>query len=254
MAADILYRLPELLSVSVGVLTAIVAVVGTLRSGALARIRVGNVEVEGADKEALARIQAEIAGARAGDPIPFEIEQLASYYSVTLGQAKISFWFSLIFASIGFMVIIGAAFLYREGDTLGASIKITSGLIIDAVAALFFVQSRRAQEAMGAFFEKLRTDRQFIEARKICEEINSETIKDHLKTILVLHYSGLQSTGMLDVLTGVEPQSHKAPASEPRKNRSAISLRSRKTEEKTNSAPLPSPSVGSETNAVPKSN
>ena len=104
------------------------------------------------------------------------------------------------------MVIVGAAFLYYEGDAMGASIKIV--LIIDAVVTLFFVQSRRAQEAMGAFFEKLRTDRQFIEARKICDEIKDDAKKDNIKTILVLHYSGLQSTGMLDVLAGVPPQHH----------------------------------------------
>lgn len=131
---------------------------------------------------------------------PFEIEQLASYYSLTLGQARISFWFSLIFAAIGFMIIVGGAALYTEGGLVGATIKIVSGVVVDAVSALFFVQSRRSQEAMSAFFEKLRSDRQFAEARKICDEITDNRSKDHLKSILVLHYSGLAAGSMIDAL------------------------------------------------------
>jgi hypothetical protein len=124
------------------------------------------------DQAAIERIRSEIASSTGTAPIPFEVEQLANYYAVTLAQSKISFWFSLVFASIGFLVIIAAAFL--TGDAFGASVKIVSGIITDAVAALFFIQSPRAQEAMGAFFEKLRTDRQFIEGRRICEEIKSD--------------------------------------------------------------------------------
>jgi hypothetical protein len=100
------------------------------------------------------------------------------------------------------MVIVGAAFISRENDLSGAAIKILSGVIIDAVAALFFVQSRRAQQAMGAFFEKLRTDRQLIEARKMCEEICDTTTKDKIKTILILHYSGLESRPLVNILAG----------------------------------------------------
>jgi hypothetical protein len=222
---QLIYRLPEFLSVLAGFTTALIAVSGALRSGVLKKVRTGDVDLPGIDPQSLERIRAELASARSGDPIPFEIEQLANYYSVTLGQAKISFWFSLVFASIGFIVIIGAAFLYHDGDPMGASIKIISGLIIDAVAALFFVQSRRAQEAMGTFFEKLRTDRQFIEARKICEEIKEEEKKDNLKAILVLHYSGLQSTGMLDVLAGVRPKNHPPLVDQPPAPRRIITPR-----------------------------
>jgi hypothetical protein len=104
---------------------------------------------------------------------------------------------------------------------------------------------------MGAFFEKLRTDRQFIEARKICEEIKSETIKDHLKTILVLHYSGLQSTGMLDVLAGIEPLNHKITASELQEHRKGILLRPREKKSKATTPPATPPDGSEPTAAAP---
>jgi hypothetical protein len=53
---------------------------------------------------------------------------------------------------------------------------------------------------MSAFFEKLRHDREFAEAREICEELSDTAIKNHVKTILVLHYSGLGATPMIDAL------------------------------------------------------
>lgn len=202
-ATYLIYRLTDILPAALGIVAALLTVLAAFRSGALKRVRLGALEVEGGISQAeLVRLQSEFAHARDGETIPFEIEQLANYYSLTLGQARVSFWFSLVFAAIGFLVIVGAAVLYTDGGYASASIKITSGLIIDAVAALFFVQSRRAQASTSAFFEKLRNDRQFVEARKICEEISDDNVKDRLKTILVLHYSGLEASPMIAALLG----------------------------------------------------
>lgn len=196
----LLKDVPQYLSIAATVVAVLISILGAFRAGVLKKVRFGSLEIEGVDTAALQRIHEELANTRDGEPIPFEIEQLANYYAVNLAQSKISFWFSLVFAAIGFMIIVGAAFIYKDGDSRDAIIKIISGIIIDSVAALFFVQSRRAQEAMGVFFEKLRTDRQLIEARKLCEEISDAVIKDNIKTILVLHYSGLESRPMMDVL------------------------------------------------------
>lgn len=199
-----LFKITEVLPAILTVLTATATILGALYAGVLKKIRLGAFEIEGVDRPSLERIKAELAESKEGTQIPFEIEQLANYYSLTLGQAKVSFWFSLVFASIGFLVIVGAAILYKDGDYASASIKIISGLVIDGVSALFFVQSRRAQESMSAFFEKLRNDRQFVEARKICDEISDHKVKDKLKTILTLHYSGLETLSLIKALS-IEP-------------------------------------------------
>lgn len=75
------------------------------------------------------------------------------YYGEVLAQSKISFWFSLIFAVIGFLVIIFAAFSGSAESASASYIQIVSGVIIDAVAALFFVQSKRSQKSMAEFFD-----------------------------------------------------------------------------------------------------
>lgn len=65
---------------------------------------------------------------------------------------------------------------------------------MDAVAALFFVQSKSAQASMGDFFDKLRRDRQQVESRKLCEIISDAKAKDALRIQLALHYAELPNS------------------------------------------------------------
>ena len=122
---------------------------------------------------------------------PFEIKSLADYYNQALSRANISFWFSLIFASIGFGVIIFSFITHVPGDLSGTAIKLISGTIIDAVASLFFVQSTRAQKSMEEFFNKLRLDRMNAEAREMISEIENSQLRDELRSQLILKYSAI---------------------------------------------------------------
>jgi len=122
---------------------------------------------------------------------PFEATALANYYNHALSRANISFWFSLIFASIGFGVIIFSFATHNPSDIWGTIIKSLSGAVIDAVSALFFVQSTAAQKSMGDFFEKLRLDRLNAEARDMISEIENAERRDQLRSQLILKYSGI---------------------------------------------------------------
>lgn len=133
------------------------------------------------------------AGSEAGEPVPFEVEQLTKYYSQILAQSKISFWFSLVFASLGFVAILVAAFFYTDAKQGTTIAQFVAGTIMEAVASLFFVQSRNAQKSMGEFFDKLRNDRLHMESRKLCDAISSSAMKDALKLNLSLHYAGIVS-------------------------------------------------------------
>lgn len=172
-------------------LTALLVVIAAFRSGALSRIKFGSFEVvaskqERQDAEALVR-----SITSASKDLPFETEQLAKYYAQVLAQSKTSFWFSLIFASIGFMVIVYAVFAYTSSNLGTSVVQLTAGLVIDAVAALFFVQSKDAQKSMGDFFDKLRKDRQQVESRALCDSITDKKAQDALRVQLALYYAGL---------------------------------------------------------------
>ena len=181
----------------IAVSSLIFAIVGAVRSGVIRRLnfKLGPLEIEATPQErkAVRELIASVTETSA-EKVPFETEQIALYYSQVLGQSKISFWFSLVFASLGFVVIIVAAFLYTSANSGAAIIQLIAGAIIDSVAGLFFVQSRGAQKAMMEFFEKLRLDRQQLESRKLCEEIQDPGIKDALRVNLSLHYAGIEKS------------------------------------------------------------
>ncbi|BAH75967.1 hypothetical membrane protein [Solidesulfovibrio magneticus RS-1] len=127
----------------------------------------------------------------------YEESKLLEYYTQALNQSKTSFWFSLIFASLGFCIIASSPFLYKEGGGLDATVKLLSGTIVSSVSSLFFIQSKRAQQAMVTFFDKLRSDRLALEAKNISNEIQNPDLKDKLKTILVLNNAGLDTSSLL---------------------------------------------------------
>lgn len=178
-------------------LVSILAVTGAFRSGALTKIRLGSLEIaaEAGERERLEKV---FEGAvRQQDDVPFEVEQLTNYYSQILSQSKISFWFSLVFASLGFVAILVAAFFFTSGPSgaTGATVaQFVAGAIMEAVASLFFVQSKNAQKSMGDFFDKLRNDRLHMESRKLCEAIQNSGAQDALKLNLALHYAGVANS------------------------------------------------------------
>lgn len=191
---EILYKSLTGIIASISVAVATFALISALRSGVLKKIRFGSFEIEASEKEKQeARALFNIV-AKPEEPVPFETEQLARYYAQVLAQSKISFWFSLIFASLGFTVIIAAGFMFSK-TTTGASVaQFIAGIIMDAVSGLFFVQSRNAQTAMGEFFDKLRRDRQQVESRKLCESVVDPQAKDALKIQLSLHYAEIENS------------------------------------------------------------
>jgi len=169
----------------------------SVRSGMLTRARIGGlIEPSAKDKEQ-AKALIESIGLPEKDRVPFETEQLAQYYAQVLAQSRTSFWFSLVFASLGFMVILIGVFLY-SGSNVGATVvQFLAGIVMDAVASLFFVQSRNAQKSMGEFFDKLRRDRMQLESRAMCDSVHNPDAKDALKIQLALYYAGLEHSDQI---------------------------------------------------------
>jgi len=179
----------EIVAMASAVVAVLVTVVSALRSGAIRYLRFGSIEIEGSITSAEIAAFEEVPKS---ETRPFETHALASYYNQALSRATISFWFSLVFASIGFGVIIFAFFSHSETDLTGTIVKVASGTVIDAVAGLFFVQSTSAQKSMSSFFEKLRLDRLNAEAREMISEIEEPERRDQLRAQLILKYSGIE--------------------------------------------------------------
>jgi hypothetical protein len=83
---------------------------------------------------------------------------------------------------------------------------LVSGTVIDAVAALFFVQSNRARQLMTEFFDKLRIDRKLEESLRLANEIGDARIQASLKAVLSLSFADVDSTReLLGSVLGSQP-------------------------------------------------
>lgn len=164
---------------SISVLTAIFAIL-TGVAGAIRTIYISKQDLAASQNDP-----------QTTDQTPFERRVLERYYNQALTAANVSFWFSIIFAAVGFGVIILSFATHSSGDSVGTIIKILSGAVIDAVSGLFLVQSQNARKSMTDFFEKLRLDRLSAEARQMIGEIDDTSARDQLRMQLVMKFSGI---------------------------------------------------------------
>jgi hypothetical protein len=66
---------------------------------------------------------------------------------------------------------------------------LVAGTVIDAVAALFFVQSNKARQLMVEFFDKLRVDRKLDEALALISKIEDKSISGRVRGIIAMNFS-----------------------------------------------------------------
>ncbi len=105
---DLISHIVQLSDVGIavlGVVFSLFSIIAAVRSGALKSIRIGSFELQASEREVEhAREIIRAVTTPDSERVPFETEQLANYYAQVLGQSKTSFWFSLVFASIGFLI------------------------------------------------------------------------------------------------------------------------------------------------------
>lgn len=114
-----------------------------------------------------------------------------AYHKQGLKQAQIGFYSSLFGAALGFVFIIVAAvfamFLKKDQAILVG----ISGVIIDAISAIFFKISNDASNARTAYFDKLRDDTIRRDSLMLCNTIENTNVKDNLKVKLALYFAGI---------------------------------------------------------------
>lgn len=196
---------------AVAIVTVVIAILTYLRRG---KIKFGQLQVDfgkviEADVEHVRKIISETApGASSADK---QYLLLREYHAQGLAQSKISFWFSLIFASLGFAVIVIAILTMERGVQLteqGRSfITLIAGTIIDAVAALFFVQSNKARQLMTEFFDKLRADRKLEESLNLASQVPDQILQSRLKIIIAMNLADVKSSeAILPLIIGTQSE------------------------------------------------
>lgn len=164
------------------------------------KFRFGGAAIEFAPDVAaeVARVKREISVPADGTSVDKQYLLLREYHAQGLAQSKISFWFSLVFAALGFLVIITAIFTMDRGVGLGSQgrtfISLIAGTIIDAVSALFFVQSNKARQLMVDFFDRLRSDKKLEESLRLAAAIDDKQLRSRLNTLISLHFADIKPT------------------------------------------------------------
>ena len=159
-----IFEFRDWLSAVVAVVTAVVAVFTLLRArkmGGWQASRLDSPQHQESTHEDIKRLIAEAVPEASPEDKQYLL--LREYHAQGIAQSKISFWFSLVFAALGFGVIVSGLLALQADKEIskqaGSFIDMLAGTIIDSVPALFFVQSNKARQLMSEFFDKLRIDR-----------------------------------------------------------------------------------------------
>lgn len=114
-----------------------------------------------------------------------------TYHEQALSQAKMQFWFSIIAASVGFAWILVAASDIRADNFMTIS-KTLPGMVIDAVAFLFFRQASETRQRATELYDRLRKDKLMTESVKLVASIEDLKVRSAVKAQIALHMSGLE--------------------------------------------------------------
>lgn len=136
-----------------------------------------------------------------------ELELLKNFYLVTLRRATISFWFSLLFSAIGFLVIIVTVLQIPIGEVAAQSqvqednppldvwsklLNVIAGTIITATSALIYSISNRSQANANSAFVRVRADNETSKMIAQIGEIESKEERDQIRSLMVRKKLGLQ--------------------------------------------------------------
>jgi len=114
-----------------------------------------------------------------------------SYHKQALDQAKVQFWLSVAAAMIGFLWIIYSA-ISIDAAHIGTILKILPGVVMDAVALLFFRQASETRQRATELYDRLRSDRKRSQAVALVESIEDKRVRSAVKAQISLHLAGLQ--------------------------------------------------------------
>lgn len=192
----------DALSLSVGLAATISTIVGAwllLRIGRKAKAEYSS------EVEAIASAVNAIApssGERPEEEKEYVRRLVNEYHRQALSQAKVQFWFSVIAASSGFLIIIGAMVmaLMQQTSASRTILQVGPGILIEAVAALFFKQAAETRERATALLDRLRTDRERTYALSLVDSIDNSNVRNAVKAELTLHMAGLAESPLAQML------------------------------------------------------
>ena len=119
------------------------------------------------------------------------IESLVnSYHQQALFQASVQFWFSVVAATVGFLYILYAAADF-QADNWASLLKVLPGVVIDAVAVLFFRQAEQTRQRATELYDRLRMDSNTLVAKEVLSSIEEVKIRSIAQAQIALRLAGV---------------------------------------------------------------
>lgn len=118
---------------------------------------------------------------------------ISSYHEQALSQARVQFWFSVVAATVGFIWILYAG-MDIKSESASSLLKTLPGVVMNAVAFLFFRQASETRQRATELYDRLRKDKQMAEAASLVVEITDERVRGVVQAQIVLHMAGLQQS------------------------------------------------------------
>lgn len=113
-----------------------------------------------------------------------------NYHEQRLNQSKWAFRLSFWASIVGFFVIIISLNTSLETGNVQWS-GIVSGTVIEAVSALFYTLSNKANEKISEFFKELTKDSNVKDSLKLIDKVKNDNVRDELLVKISLHLSGV---------------------------------------------------------------
>lgn len=148
---------------------------------------------------------------------------ISGYHEQALAQAQAQFWFSVAAATTGFAWILYAGTDIKP-DNLLSVMKTFPGVVMDAVAFLFFKQASETRQRATDLYDRLRRDRQTANSVALVSSIEDFRVRSAVKAQMALHMAGLQPSPIdLSNFLSAPGQDQKIPHAKTDENRGQIS-------------------------------
>ena len=123
---------------------------------------------------------------------------ITNHHEQALREASTQFWFSLIAACVGFVFIAITFFISKDAEWISKLVTAIPGVIIEAVSALFFSQSKETRERSSDFLNRLREDRKFEKGVEIANTIQDDALKSKMLATIALSLCSISTSVLQD--------------------------------------------------------
>ncbi|MFN3786319.1 MAG: TRADD-N-associated membrane domain-containing protein [Thiothrix sp.] len=140
------------------------------------------------DKKVLSQDQ---AFERIGAAIRSNLIQLEQNINQSRKESAQFFKLTLIFASLGFCVVIGSIILLLLGQVTAGVVSATTSLIPEATAVLFFQKDKELRSQIDRYHQQLLESQKILTMVDVAETVSDEQTRDKLKQEIIFRVLGV---------------------------------------------------------------